>query len=468
MSKLLRLGASAILLLLIGIVGVSVADEWKLINGTNQYIHKIFFPDNNPNKVIVASDFEETDFSAISVEFPTLGHGYKYNNNGGDSFADFDTSLVFFSVYDIVQLPGKTTTWVAAIRNFNAGGIVISTDNGSTWQKDQIKLQIPGQVIRLSAANAGGKTSVFGAMVNTSNNKGFVVSEDEFNNHKISDSLKAELRDVEASKANPSLIFAAADNFVPGNEGVYHSYNNGETWIKDIDGIKNFRILCVHPMSNNPAVVFCGADTISLSGKSIGKGIYVSRDTGNTWIKAGVPGFSVYDIAEHPSNPNYMIAACGTGGVYITTDGGLRWGPMNSGLPQGESVRAVAIPAIEPNSQGIAAFAGVHGKGLYKISRLISDVPESAPGENIRILSVFPEQIGYDLVVRFINPAPAYLKIYVTDYLGRIVSAVTEEYFYEGEQSAALYLDNPSSSMYNLVISDGKSVVTKKLMNIKQ
>lgn len=460
-------GAAVKILLVLCIFGSLSAEGWKQISGTNPYVHKIFFPDNNPSKVIVCSDALESDFSSISVEFPTLGHGYKFNNNGGDSFADFDTALVFFSVFDIIQLPDKTTTWIAAVRYFTNGGIVVTTDNGATWSKDQIRMQSPGQAVKLSASATGGKTRIFGAMINTIDDDGFVVTEDEFNIYKGSDSLKAELRDIAVSKANPSLLFAAADNIIPGNEGVYHSYNFGETWIKDIDGIKNLRILCVHPMSNNPAVVYCGADSIAPNGKSVGKGIYVSRDTGNTWIKAGVPGFAVYDIQEHPTNPNFLVAACDNGGVYVTSDGGLRWGPMNDGLPAGEPVRTIGIPSVEPNSQGITAFAGVHGTGLYKISRLISSVDENIMANGIKILGVFPQPIEYDVVVRFINPVQSNLKVYITDYLGRTVSNTVNEYFYEGEQSTQLYIDNPSSSMYNLVITDGKNIVTQKLMNVK-
>ncbi len=445
------------------------ADNWRLIGGTNIYINKIFFPSNDANKVIVCSDAEETDFSAMTVNYGSMGHGFKFSTNSGETFADYDTALLYYNVYDIIQLPNKPETWFAAVKYYNTRGILMSSDNGATWSKEQMLHQEPSQVVKLAARQNGDKSKIYGAILNTVSGEGFVYSEDNFDTYTNSDSLKAELRDIEISKANNSLIFAAVDNSISGKQGVYRSYNDGKTWLKDETGIEYLRILCVHPMSNNPAVVFCGADSITPNTKSIGKGIYMSEDTGKTWIKIGAPGFTVYDIVEHPSNPQFLIAACDKGGVLVSSDGGKKWGAMNAGLPEGESVRCVGIPNIAANNDGITAFAGVHGKGLYKTNRIISSVEDSRNNTGgLRIESVYPQPVSEEATVRFYNPSDQNIRAYITDYLGKQVSTVVDGFFAEGKQVINLYINESSaSSMYYLVITDGYNTVTQKLLNVK-
>jgi hypothetical protein len=127
----------------------------------------------------------------------------------------------------------------------------------------------------------------------------------------------------------------------------------------------------------------------------------------------------------------------------------------------------VGVPNIDANSQGITAFAGVYGKGVYKSSRIISSVDENKSENGLKIISNSQLASGAEFVVRFFSPKPASLKIYLTDYLGRQVTDIINETFTEGEQAVSLYFGNNAPSVYNLVITDGITITTKKIMNLK-
>jgi photosystem II stability/assembly factor-like uncharacterized protein len=71
--------------------------------------------------------------------------------------------------------------------------------------------------------------------------------------------------------------------------------------------------------------------------------IYMSTDTGRTWRPVGAAGKRVFDLAQHPTNPKYMVAACDSGSVFFSGSWGYGWEEYSHGLPEDISVRVVAI-----------------------------------------------------------------------------------------------------------------------------
>lgn len=84
--------------------------------------------------------------------------------------------------------------------------------------------------------------------------------------------------------------------------------------------------------------------------------VFESRDGGDTWTP--VPGFlehehrpywtpgngglCLHTILPDPEDPDRMLVACSTGGVYRTDDGGAHWSPRNAGI------RAEFLPDQHP------------------------------------------------------------------------------------------------------------------------
>jgi len=205
------------------------------------------------------------------------------------------------------------------------------------------------------------RLKLYSAFIDTDD--GFKFSNDTLANCETNDNLDIQSRDIAVSPLDKNLIFIAGDDFHSG--GVFRSYDDGATWLKDSTGLEGLRILSVLPSAFNKAWVICGADSFDINKVRHGKGIYISLDTGKTWKLAGAQGASVYSLVQHPKYPKFIAAACGRLGVYLSGSFGWSWESYSDGLPKDSSVRNIAIPALDSTNDGIVVYAGVYGDGVY-------------------------------------------------------------------------------------------------------
>lgn len=346
---------------------------WTKVDGTSNYVNRIYFPPDNSNQVIVASDGIPTDFLKNSIEFPYYGvgqYGYQISDDRGNNFSP--KILNGYSVYDIYQVPHTNNIWLASVRKMNQGGILVSYDKGATWNEDYLYCDGPAQVIRFCASNED-RPYIYTASVNT--NRAFRYTIDTFKTCNDNNQLSIQSRSIAVSPFNPSLIFLAGDKLY--QNGVFRSYNKGKTWLKDSLGLEGLRVHCVLASRYNPAIVLCGADSINPANEVFGKGIYLSVDTGKTWKLVGAKGSVIFRLVEHPSNPKYLAAAGNLSGVWISGSWGFGWEQFNDGFPDSSSVRTVAIPDWEITNDGFVVFAGVYGYGLYKSKKIITSKEDS-------------------------------------------------------------------------------------------
>ncbi|MDH3767405.1 MAG: hypothetical protein OES99_03005, partial [Gammaproteobacteria bacterium] len=83
--------------------------------------------------------------------------------------------------------------------------------------------------------------------------------------------------------------------------------------------------------------VAASEDTITAAVPAGGYGIYQSDDNGNTWSKLTVDGSAdarPTDLELHPGNDQIMYAGFLGRGVFKTKNGGVKWCPMNEGIPK--------------------------------------------------------------------------------------------------------------------------------------
>lgn len=142
------------------------------------------------------------------------------------------------------------------------------------------------------------------------------------------------------------------------SDGLYYSNDGGNTFIRI--GFAN---------GVTEALDVVSTDTSRLVAASVSPGgVYISADSGATWISRnqGLP--SVTSLLFSPEN--FSILYAGTWeGVYKTTDQGLSWFPANNGLEiptifPPEPVAVLSL-AIDPNNTN-TLYAGTDRKGLFK------------------------------------------------------------------------------------------------------
>jgi len=164
--------------------------------------------------------------------------------------------------------------------------------------------------------------------------------------------------------SSPETVYAGmGEHAIRGNtshgDGVYRSDDGGETWrhlgLEDSRQISN---IIVHP--DDASLVYVAALGHAW-GANEERGIYRSRDGGDTWSKILYLNEDVGagDLEMDPSNPDVLYAGmwqarryawglrgAGPGtGLYKSTDGGDTWQELtdNPGLPSGENRGRIGV-----------------------------------------------------------------------------------------------------------------------------
>lgn len=213
------------------------------------------------------------------------------------------------------------------------GGVLLSRDGGNHWVS--IKDDAPDQVVYsvlahptnpkvLYAATAGG-----GIFMSRDSGRKWSRINTGLENHVV----KALVIDPR----HPSVLFAATQKqFLTNGGAIFKSVNGGKSWTRVTDQTRRVFSLAIDP--HDTARVYAGTD----DGK-----VLRSVDSGVTWIETAVrpadlqSATSQAQQAMHPqpvfslevdSQQSGTIYAGTDSGVMKSTNGGVTWFPINTGL----------------------------------------------------------------------------------------------------------------------------------------
>jgi photosystem II stability/assembly factor-like uncharacterized protein len=143
-------------------------------------------------------------------------------------------------------------------------------------------------------------------------------------------------------------------------ENLFHSTNRGQLWkaIVTPEDWKFRGVLHVLKTGTSPSRLICGL------GHALG--IFISSDEGRNWNHR-LTNRGIQVIAAHPANPQLLLAGSAAfHAMHRSTDGGLNWHGLETGLPHPSQsgVRALSFSPSNPAT----IFAGVTGQGhgLYR------------------------------------------------------------------------------------------------------
>ena len=183
---------------------------------------------------------------------------------------------------------------------------------------------------------------------------------------------------------NPNVIWVGTgennnQRSVAYGDGIYKSEDAGKSWKKmGLETSEHIGMIKIDPRNSQRILVAAYGPLWNAGGQ---RGIYESKDGGNTWdaiLKVDEhTGFNEIHIDR--ANPDIMYATAhqrrrrvftyisgGPGSaIYKTIDGGLNWNKINTGLPTGDLGR-IGLALSYHDNQVLYAIVEHADGGLYK------------------------------------------------------------------------------------------------------
>lgn len=183
---------------------------------------------------------------------------------------------------------------------------------------------------------------------------------------------------VTIAPSNPSTIWVGTgennnQRSVSYGDGVYRSLDGGKSFTNmGLPKSEHIGKIIVHPTNENLVWVAAYGPVWSAGGE---RGVYKTTDGGKTWNRTLFVSdeTGIAEIAIDPTNPDILYASAhqrrrhewtyiGGGpesALYKSTDGGMTWREISSGLPKGKMGRiGIAVSSADPNF----VYAIVEGK----------------------------------------------------------------------------------------------------------
>ncbi len=339
-------------------------------------------------------------------------------------------------------------------------GVYVSNDYGSTWTIDTAgfgySIPFSGNlnVNSLIAVNYGtGSEVVFAAT-----SPGIYRS---VNGGRWSEDTSGMGYEVYAFSFGASRIGSNQTDIYAGIiRGVFVSSDTGSTWVPIDTGIVTLgKIRLIYSL----ATLVDGTGGLHLFAGAIDTGLYESSTDGQIWSKVSYSPLAdsqVNCMAE--SGTNIFVGT--TSHLYLSTDFGSTWAAVDSGLPR------TPIESLYASSTEL--YAGTSDDGLWRrpLSDMITAINHDLSNNRPKSFSLdqnYPNPFNPTTTINYQLPTNGLVTLKVYDILGREVATLVNEKQNRGNYSVTFNASRLASGVYFYRLAAGSFVSVKKLMLVK-
>jgi photosystem II stability/assembly factor-like uncharacterized protein len=234
---------------------------------------------------------------------------------------------------------------------------------------------------------------------------------------------------ISASRIDPQVVYVASrPNLLTGiPPHVMVSKNGGSTWT-DITGSLPDRDIIVQVAPHSPYIVYAVVGGFGTSH------LFRSYDAGlsRNDIGQGLPDVPTNAVAIDPEYPQNIYVGNDLG-VWVSTDNGLTWKPLRTGMPTASIVLDFSI--LE-NTRKIRAVT--HGNGIYEKTLVppeagyVDSLPE-LPSNQLIAARNYPNPFRDETTIVFELTEPSNVEIDIYDSNGRLVRSFPSTYCHTGK-----------------------------------
>jgi ligand-binding sensor domain-containing protein len=367
----------------------------------------------------------------------SANNGATWTNYGGIMGGKNIRTLFSLTSYPFNVLGGTV--------NYGAGGVFQSTNYGESWTGFPLDSVQPPSLAHVNSILKTETSSEF--WVGT--DKGMYLLPQYY---PLSSWIPFNSGLPSAETKVRALLYANGEIFAGTESGVY--ILNGSTWDQMNNGLTN---------TNVTALKSTGGYLIAGTSQGSVGGVYISSDTGKTWIFS-LSVSSVTSILTIGSN--IFVGSFGDG-IWLTKNHGTNWNQVNDGL----SSSAYYVLSLGADDQFL--FDGTNAASIWRrpLSQMITvstAVQEtSIHPEVFSLQQNYPNPFNPSTSISFTVGTHSHTSLRVYDMLGREVATI-----FSGELSAGSYTKQWnavgfSSGVYFYQLQTGLFTQTKKLIVLK-
>lgn len=247
-----------------------------------------------------------------------------------------------------------------------------------------------------------------------------------------------------------AIIEKDGEVFAGTNSGVYKL--NGFNWDEKNTGLTNTNVTS---LATIPGYLIAGTSQGSVGG------VYLSSDNGTNWTLSNSNPWvtSILTVGS-----NIFVGTFGDG-IWRSTNNGNTWGQINDGLGSG----AYYVLSLGADNQYL--FAGTNGSGIWRrpLSQVVTgteDETNSQPKEFFLIQN-YPNPFNPSTTIQFQVPNSSFVNLKVYDILGREIVTLINEEKPAGKYEVKFNATGLSSGVYFDKLQAGSFIEMKKMVLLK-